>query len=85
MKHKLKHLPHYMGLWGIVISTILGFWFFSYDRLFQAAVFVAAAISYVVWGIIHHKIHNDLYFSVVVEYIAVALLGLAVVFSLLFA
>ncbi|QLG69606.1 MAG: hypothetical protein CH104c_0374 [Candidatus Woesebacteria bacterium] len=84
MKQKLKHLPHYLGLLGILFLTVLGFWFFSYDRLFQAAVFVSAALSYIVWGVIHHKIHNDLYLQVVIEYVAVALLGLVVVFSLLF-
>lgn len=84
MKHKLRHLPHYLGLWGIFVLTIFGLWFFSYDRIFQAAIFVSASISYVVWGVIHHKIHNDLYLSVIFEYIAFAILGIAVVFSLLF-
>jgi hypothetical protein len=84
MRYKLKHLPHYLGLLGIVLSTFFGFWFFSYDRVFQALVFVSAAISYVVWGVIHHKIHKDFYLSVLIEYIAVSIFGLVVIFSLLF-
>ncbi len=46
-------------------------------------VALAVAISYVSWGIIHHYIHHDLTFAVLVEYLAVAILGLVMVFSLL--
>ncbi|BCX14690.1 MAG: hypothetical protein KatS3mg088_373 [Patescibacteria group bacterium] len=85
MKYNLRHLPHYFGLIGIFIVGIFGFLIFSYDRTFQAAVLVSVAVSYVVWGVIHHKIHKDFYISVLFEYIAVAILGLIIIFSLLFA
>ena len=79
-----KHLPHYLSLVGILVFGILGFWFFSFDKTFQIAVAVAVAVSYVVWGVIHHSIHRDLHLDVVVEYIAVAALGLIVMLSLIF-
>lgn len=84
MKNFLKHLPHYLSLFGILLAGILAFLFFSYDKLFQVGVAVAVAISYVAWGIVHHTIHKDLYPSVVIEYLIVAALGLVVVFSLIF-
>jgi EamA domain-containing membrane protein RarD len=84
MKHLTKHLPHYISLGAILIAGIVGFWVFQYDRLFQASVAVAVAVSYVVWGIVHHSIHDDLHASVVVEYLLVASLGLIIVFSLIF-
>lgn len=84
MKHIAKHLPHYLTLFGILIAGVVGFWLFSYDRLFQAAVAVSVAVSYVVWGIVHHSIHDDLHASVIVEYLLVASLGLIIVFSLIF-
>jgi len=65
------------------LAGILAFSLFSYDRIFQMIVAVAVAASYVAWGIVHHAIHRDLYFSVVVEYLAVATLGLTLVFSLI--
>jgi len=83
MKGIAKHLPHYFVLLGIFLAGIVAFCLFSYDRVFQEFVAVAVAASYVSWGIVHHAIHRDLYFSVVIEYLAVACLGLTLVFSLI--
>lgn len=83
MKHIAKHLPHYFVLFGLLLAGILAFVLFSYDRIFQMVVAVAVAASYVIWGLVHHYIHRDLYFSVVLEYLAVAVLGLVMVFSLI--
>jgi EamA domain-containing membrane protein RarD len=84
MKNFTSHLPHYMGLLGLFAAGVVAFLLFSYDRLFQISVIVAVAIGYVVWGIIHHKIHRDFHPSVVIEYMAVAILGLVIVFALVF-
>lgn len=84
MKEIKRHLLHYSTLFAILAAGIIGFYLFSYDRLFQAAVGVAIAVSYVSWGIVHHKIHDDLHTSVIIEYILVASLGLVIVFSLIF-
>ena len=83
MKGISGHLPHYFVLFGILIAGILAFILFSYDRNFQMIVATSVAIAYVVWGLVHHLIHRDLYFSVVLEYLAVAALGLVMVFSLI--
>lgn len=83
MKEISKHLPHYFVLFGLLVAGILAFVLFSYDRVFQMIIASAVAVSYVFWGLIHHSIHRDLYFSVVLEYIAVAALGLVMVFSLI--
>jgi hypothetical protein len=84
MKIIKKHFIHYLSLFAILIAGLIGFYLFSYDRLFQAAVGVAISVSYVAWGIVHHSIHDDLEPSVIVEYILVASLGLVIVFSLIF-
>jgi len=83
MKGISKHIPHYMVLFGILAAGILAFLLFSYDKGFQMIVATAVALSYVAWGIVHHSIHRDLYLSVVIEYLAVASLGLVIVFSLI--
>lgn len=83
MKGISKHLPHYFVLFGLLAAGILAFLLFSYDKGFQMIVAIAVALSYVAWGIVHHSIHRDLYLSVVIEYLAVASLGLVIVFSLL--
>ena len=83
MKSMARHLPHYFVLFGLLFAGIAAFVMFSYDRIFQMIVSVAVALAYVAWGIVHHAIHRDLYFSVVIEYVVVAFLGLTIVFSMI--
>ena len=84
MKYLVRHLPHYLSLIGIFLAGIIGISFFSYDKVFQMAIIIAMAASYVSWGIIHHWIHKDLYLSVVIEYLIISILGVILVFSLIF-
>jgi len=83
MKHYLRQIPHYTVLFGILIAAAVAFALFSYDRVFQLIITIALAVSYVAWGLIHHHIHRDLYLRVVIEYIAVATLGLVIIFSII--
>lgn len=83
MKRITKHFSHYFPLIGILSAGLLGIYLFSYDRVFQVAISISVAVSYVVWGIVHHFIHKDLYLEVVVEYFAIAALGLVVVLSMI--
>ncbi len=83
MRRFTKDLPHYMLLGGILLAGFAGLILFSYDINFQVAVAIATGVSYISWGLIHHHIHKDLHFEVIVEYAAVALLGLVVLFSLI--
>ena len=84
MKKMSRHIQHYLPLLGIFVVGVGGFFVFSYDEIFQAALILAVATAYVAWGIIHHHIHEDLHTSVIIEYLAIAILGVVVVLSLLF-
>lgn len=84
MKKVTKHLKHYLPLIGVLIIGGVGFFIFGYDRQFQGAIVISSALSYFVWGLIHHYLHRDLHIQVVLEYLAIAILGVVVVFSLLF-
>jgi EamA domain-containing membrane protein RarD len=84
MKKLTRDIQHYLPLVGIFTAGLLGFVIFSYDKNFQAVISVAVATSYVVWGLVHHHIHRDLHTSVIVEYLAIAIVGLVAVFSVLF-
>lgn len=79
-----RHLPHYLPLLGIFTAGALAFFVFSYDKQFQAGVVLSVAISHFVWGVVHHHIHGDLSMEVVLEYLAISLLGLSVILSLIF-
>ena len=83
LKKISKHLPHYMPLLALFGFVIFAFILFSYDTLLLGIVSVSSAVFYVLWGIVHHYLHKDLYISVVIEYILVASLGLIIIFSLL--
>ena len=84
MKSFSKHLPHYLSLIGIFAAGTFGIYTFAYDRSLQMAVVVATAGAYVTWGVVHHFIHRDLYLAVIVEYLVVAVLGVVLIFSLIF-
>jgi len=84
MRKLSRDIQHYFPLMGILVAGLVGFLVFSYDRNFQAAIAVAVALSYVVWGLVHHYIHKDLHTSVIIEYLAIAIVGLVAVFSVLF-
>lgn len=77
-------LPHYLPLVGIFGAGALAFWLFSYDRQFQIGVVAAVAVSHVVWGMVHHYLMKDLSMEVVMEYVAVSLLGISVILSIIF-
>ena len=82
MKQIARDLPHYLTLFGILFAGFVGFTLFSYDKGFQVAVAIATASAYVIWGVVHHFLHKDLHFETFVEYLAVAVLGFTILFSL---
>jgi hypothetical protein len=84
MRNIIRHLPHYTSLVAILLAGTILFIIFSYSSYLEAAIAISLALSYVTWGIIHHYLHHDLHFSVFVEYVAVAALGLVIIFSLIF-
>lgn len=84
MERRFKHLPHYVSLISIFVAGVIGFIVFSYDRQFQIAVSLALALSYISWGVIHHTLHKDICLTIILEYIAVAILGFVMLFSLIY-
>lgn len=84
MESLKKHLPHYISLFAIFGAGLIGFYIFLYDRSFQMAVAIALGLAYVSWGIIHHTIHGDICLQIILEYIAVSILGIIAVFSLIY-
>lgn len=84
MKHKLRDLPHYISLFSIFVAGIIGFYVFSFDRTFQLAVVFSVSLAYVSWGVIHHTIHKDICLSIVLEYIAISILGAVMLLSLIY-
>ena len=84
MRKFTKHASHYLPLIGIFTFGFLVFWQFSFDRYLQIGTVLATAFGYVIWGIVHHSLHKDLYLVVVIEYLAIATLGVAAAMAVIF-
>jgi hypothetical protein len=83
--HKLaRHIQHYVPLIAVLAAGLIGFILFPYDKSFQGAIIIAIAAGYVTWGIVHHYLHGDLEAYIVAEYGSIALIGIVIVFSLLY-
>ena len=78
-----KHLPHYLVLLGIFSLGFFGFVHFPYDKVLQTAITIAVCVSFVVWGTLHHHIHDDLHPKIVLEYVGTAVLGAVILLSLI--
>ncbi len=79
-----KHFSHYFSLIGILFTTIIGFFVFSYDKNFQLAIITAACVGYFTWGIVHHVIHKNLNLQIMIEYAVIASLGFVIGVSVIF-
>ncbi len=83
--HKFaRHIQHYVPLIAILSAGLVGFLLFPYDKSFHGAIIIAVGAGYVTWGIVHHYLHGDLEAYVVAEYGSIALIGIVIVFSLLY-
>lgn len=83
MRSFIRHLSHYMVLFGILLAGFTGLILFSYDKAFQVAVASALVLSYVSWGAVHHYLDRDLHPETIIEYFVVAILGFVIIFSLI--
>lgn len=83
MKRIIKHLSHSLLLIGILLAGFAGLILFSYNKEMQMIIAIITAGAYVVWGVIHHTHNRDFHWEVLLEYLAVALLGYVIIFTLI--
>ncbi len=77
-----EHLSHYLVLLFILVSGGLAFWYFHrFPQIQTVSIFLTASF-YVLWGVVHHYLEGDLHLRILAEYVAVALLGFLVLFTL---
>lgn len=78
-----RHPLHYFTLLCVELVGLWGIFWFSFQPFMQLSIVVGMAVSYVVWGIIHHQEHHNLHLKIVVEYLLVAILAVLLFGSLL--
>ena len=72
----------------MALASILGaglslFLYYRYNTIAQIHVTLATALTYILWGILHHKLAHYLTLEIVFEYVLVAALGALAVVSMI--
>lgn len=80
---KKHHHWYYIFLLIIFAAAIIVISAFRADKTMQAAILVLISICYVILGIIHHVVHHTITTRIVIEYIAIAVLGTSVILFVL--
>lgn len=72
------HNWYYFFLFLIFLAGSIAISILRYNKLFQIGILVILAAGYVVLGIIHHSTHHTITAKIVIEYLAIATLGISV-------
>lgn len=67
----------------IIFSGLAAFFSFRNYPMVQLLVGIVTALSYVIWGIVHHFVDKDLNVKVIIEYLAVAIFAIIILWNLL--
>lgn len=79
-----EHIWHYLLLMLILLIGFLGFISFEGDPVKRFLSLFGSILGYVLWGVWHHFIEKRLSWSVVSEYLLLALVVLATAGLLIF-
>lgn len=75
---------YYLVLLVILNFGALMFYLLRFNPVYQMWVMVLTSLAYVLWGMIHHFLEEDLHLKVILEYVLIAMLVNLVVMTLLF-
>lgn len=67
----------------ILAIAVWGFFAAAPNIVLQLGIGVATALSYVVWGILHHAGQGDLHPKIVVEYILIGAISIVLLITVL--
>ncbi|HYK08119.1 MAG TPA: hypothetical protein VEW42_01315 [Candidatus Eisenbacteria bacterium] len=78
-----KHLGYYISFFIILAGGVYLSLQGNGDKSLTLRFVGLFAFAYVVWGLLHHLVHHSMTVRIVIEYIVVALLGVAVIVFIL--
>ena len=78
-----ENTGHYLALLFILVFGVGALVYFQRMPQMQIVSLFLTASFYVLWGIIHHYLEDDLHIKVVVEYATVAMLGFLIIWSII--
>ena len=79
----LRQLIDFTALGVVLGLSLFGLYFFRGQIDKQIIITILLGVSYVVWGIVHHKEHHDLHLKIIIEYLLVAVMAVILFGSLL--
>ncbi len=77
------HLFHYIVLTLILIGGLSAFFSFRNYPVIQLLIGIVMALSYVLWGIIHHYVDRDLSIKIVIEFVTIAVFVIIILWNVL--
>lgn len=77
------HFFHYLILLTILGGCGTAFFSFRNYPVIQLLVGIATALFYFIWGVMHHFVDHDLSLKIVVEYLAVSVFAIIILWNLL--
>lgn len=77
----MKRITEYSTLVVLSIIYVFLFWYFRYDSRFLMSLAAFGSVFYLTWGVLHQKSANRLNFTVILEYMLLALLAFLLVFT----
>lgn len=80
---KKQHNWYYLFLFLIFVAAVIVISIFNYNKSLQIAILLFVSICYVILGIVHHVTHHTITTRIVIEYIAIAVLGMSVILFVL--
>jgi len=82
--NKIKeNFSHYLVLAVILNIGFIAFWYFQFVMAIQIWVVLLTGLAFVIWGVVHHYLKEDLHQRVVLEYLSTAILGFLIIWFLL--
>ena len=78
-----KHVGYYISFVIILAGSLYLILQNLSDKVLTIRFVALFAVFYIIWGLLHHMVHHSMTLRIVIEYVVVALLGVAVVFFVL--
>lgn len=82
-KHLKHHGTYHLSLALLLLLGVIMAYYSKENRQLQMVVIIGMAFVYVGWGVVHHYILHDLSPKIVIEYIAMASLGITIALFLI--
>lgn len=77
------HVFHYVILITILFGGLSAFFSFRNYPVIQLLIGVITAISYAIWGIVHHFVDRDLSAKIIIEYLTISIFAIIILWNVL--